>query len=409
MAALVGCGSGKESPAKKDDAAAVAVTPRDAAPADAAVDAGPPRKVFLHGAGRCGECHEKMYDEWERSAHARAASSPLYKAAAAAAKDPMCERCHTPLIADAPKDPIATEGVTCDVCHALRDPKPATTGAGFRLAIDDMVKYGPRCDLKDHYFHRMGCSPEHKEAELCGSCHWWEPAGLPVFTEYKDWRDGPAARSGEPCQSCHMPKTRAALAVGEKVRNGVPDHGLLGSAGDLRKTALALEVVVSDAAGALAVKITLANDGAGHHVPAGLPERRIVITTRILDDAGKVIAQRTKALGRYLGDDAGKEVPFFRATRVLSDTRIPPNGEQSWSESFPAPATAGSVEIDVEHVAASDQMAKELAVTDIERHPMVAGKVPFGAPAAGVHANLPKTVRVAAPKAAMKRMKKGAK
>ncbi len=409
MAALVGCGSAKDSPAKKDDAAAVAVTPRDAAPADAEVDAGPPRKVFLHGAGRCGECHEKMYDEWERSAHARSASSPLYKAAAAVAKDPACERCHTPLLADAPKDPVASEGVTCDVCHALRDPKPATTGAGFHLAIDDMVKYGPRCDLKDHDFHRMGCSPEHKEAELCGSCHWWEPAGLPVYTEYKDWLDGPAARAGEPCQSCHMPKTRAALAVGEKVRNGVPDHGLLGAVGDLRKTALALEIAVSDAPGGLSVTITLANDGAGHHVPAGSPERRIVITTRLLDDTGKVLAKRTKALGRYLGDAAGNEVPFFEATRVLADTRIPPNGKQTWTESFPSLATAGTVEIEVEHLAASAAMAKALSVTDIERHPMVSGTVPLGALDAGVHANLPKTVRVAASKAGLKRPKKGAK
>ena len=45
------------------------------------------RKVFVHGAGRCGECHEKMYDEWETSAHAKAATSPLYKAAVADAKD----------------------------------------------------------------------------------------------------------------------------------------------------------------------------------------------------------------------------------------------------------------------------------------------------------------------------------
>jgi hypothetical protein len=264
--------------------------------------------------------------------------------------------------------------VTCDVCHALRDPKPATTGAGFRR-----------------------------------SCHWWEPAGLPVFTEYKDWLDGPAARAGEPCQSCHMPKTRAALAVGEKVRNGVPDHGLLGTAGDLRKTALALEVQVADAPGALQVKITLANDGAGHHVPAGLPERRIVITTRLLDDAGVLVATRTKALGRYLVDASGKEVPFYNATRVREDTRIPPNGQQTWSESFPSPATAGSVEIEVEHLAASDAMAKALAITDIERHPMIAAKVPFGALAAGVHGNLPKSLRVAAPKAALKRMKKAGK
>ena len=71
---------------------------------------------------------------------------------------------------------------------------------------------------------------EHTEAELCGSCHWWEPKGVPVFTEYADWKAGPAAAKGAPCQSCHMPKERAAIATGSPVRAGVPHHGLLGLA-----------------------------------------------------------------------------------------------------------------------------------------------------------------------------------
>ena len=69
-----------------------------------------------------------MFDEWELSAHARAATSPLYVAAAAAANQTVCARCHTPLVEDAPKDSISTEGVTCDVCHTLREPKPAKSG-----------------------------------------------------------------------------------------------------------------------------------------------------------------------------------------------------------------------------------------------------------------------------------------
>ena len=99
----------------------------------------------------------------------------------------------------------------------------------------------------------MGCSPEHKQAELCGTCHWWEPKGIPVFTEYADWKAGPEAAKGTPCQDCHMPKERAALATGSPVRTGVPHHGLLGIAKDLRTRALGLEVTVKDDAGALAV------------------------------------------------------------------------------------------------------------------------------------------------------------
>src|SRR5690606_1667129 len=121
----------------------------------------------------------------------------------------------------------------------------------------------PRCDLEDHYFHRMGCSPEHTKAELCGTCHWWEPRGIPVLTEYADWKAGPQAAQGMQCQNCHMPEERAQLAEGSPVRTGVPHHGLLGVADDLRQRALGLQVTVSRTDGALAAAITIKNNNAG--------------------------------------------------------------------------------------------------------------------------------------------------
>lgn len=376
----------------------MAVAPRDASVVDAVIDAaGPPRKVFVHGAGRCGECHEKMYDEWERSAHAQAASSDVYKAAVASAKDPSCDGCHAPLARDVPKDGIASEGVTCDVCHTIKQPVAQPTGAGFSLAIDDMVKFGPRCDLKDHYFHRMGCSPEHKQAEICGACHWWEPKGLPVFTEYKDWRDGPAAQADEPCQGCHMPKDKkAVIATGSPARLGVPHHGLLGLASDLRKRALAVEVGVKDEAGRLAVTVALTNATAGHHVPAGLPGRRIVVTARVRDQAGTEVASDTRALGRVLVDDTGAEVVFWRATRVGSDTRIAQGARWQHSFSF-QPSAPGSIEVEVVYRGLSDAIAKQLAITDVETIVLSSVRIPFGAAQEGGRALLPKTVTIKPP------------
>jgi hypothetical protein len=388
----LGCSS-KEAPASKD--VPLPVAPRDAAVAvvraDAPVDApAPPAKVFVHGAGRCGECHEKMYDEWELSAHAKAASSSLYKTAVANAADATCDRCHAPLAASVPRDGIASEGVTCDVCHTLREPKPSVDGASFRLAIDDMVKFGPRCDLKDHYFHRMGCSPEHQQAALCGSCHWWEPKGIPVFTEFVDWRDGPAGKAGKPCQDCHMPKEKAVIATGSPVRTNVPHHGLVGVAGDLRKRALGLEVSARDEGGALHVTVTLRNAGAGHSVPSGLPERRLHVRVRVVDAKGTELASQMKELGRVLLDGSGAEVPFWRATKVGADTRIAAGA--SWSDAFvfgiPGP---GTVEVDVVYRGVSNAVAKLLAVDPVEEHPMVSARVPL--------AKLPKTVTVKPPAA----------
>jgi hypothetical protein len=326
-----------------------------------------------------------MYDEWELSAHAQAATSALYKRTVADAhNDATCDRCHAPL----PTEIVRTEGVTCDVCHTLRDPVPSDDGAKFRLAIDDMVKYGPRCDLKDHYFHRMGCSPEHREAALCGTCHLWRPNGIPVFTEYEDWKAGPAGKAGQPCQDCHMPKERAAIATGSPVRTGVPHHGLLGLAKDLRGRALGLAVTVREDAGKLAVSITVKNTNAGHTVPSGLPEHRLIVRAHLRDAGGADVEVQTRALGRVLVDATGAEVPFWRATQVGSDTRIAPGG--SWQDTLVLPAaSAGAVEVEVIYVAVSDAVAKQLALTEVEQHAMVTAKVPLG--------KLPRTVTVAPP------------
>lgn len=405
MAVTCGCGCGSEPAAQpKKDAPAVAVARGPVAAVVNDAPAGSPRKLFLHGAGRCGECHEKMFDEWEVSAHAHAASSSLYRAAVANAGDATCDRCHAPLAALS-NDGIASEGVTCDVCHTLREPKPAATGGGFRLAVDDMVKYGPRCDLKDHYFHRMGCSPEHTQAALCGSCHWWEPNGIPVFTEFTDWRDGPAAKAGVACQGCHMPKEKAVIATGSPARTGVPHHGLVGVAGDLRRRALGLEVAVRDEGGALHVGVTVKNATAGHAVPAGLPERRLVVTVAIKDAGGAEVAREIRQLGRVLVDGAGAEVPFWRATRVGSDTRIAAGG--AWRDAFVfRPRGAGTVEVDVVYRGVSDAVAKLLAVTEIEEVAMSSARVPFGAAGAAGRAKLPKTVTVTPPPAG-KRSRQG--
>lgn len=304
-----------------------------------------------------------MFDEWETSAHANAVSSATYKAAVASAKDATCEKCHAPLAAVAPREATVSEGVTCDVCHTLREPKPDAAGGTFTLAVDDMVKYGPRCDLKDHYFHRMGCSPEHKTAEICGACHWWERKGIPVFTEYADWKAGP--KHDKPCQDCHMPKDRAALATGSPVRTGVPHHGLLGRANKLRESSLAM-IVSAETPGDINIRLTSVR--AGHPIPAGLPERRIVVRADLRDATGAVVWHGEQALGRKLVDANGNEAPFWSATKVAEDTRIPIDGYQLVS--FHPGMDGASLDVTVVYRELSDAVAKQLAIADVQEHPM---------------------------------------
>jgi hypothetical protein len=167
-----------------------------------------------------------------------------------------------------------------------------------------------------------------------------------------------------------MPAGRAALAVGSPVRAGVPDHGMLGAASDLRRRALALEVSSHDDAAAdrFVVDVTLTNATAGHHVPAGLPERRIAVRATVGEEI------QTRELGRVLVDAAGAEAPFWRAVRVASDTRIAPRA--AWRARFEFHAR-GAVAVEVVERSLSDGVARELGV-EVEEHALVRARAARG-------------------------------
>jgi len=310
-----------------------------------------------------------MLAEWQPSAHARARTSAVYLAMQKQAADPVCDGCHAPL-ATRTSGPAGREGVSCDACHTLRAVTPGHARAEITLATDDMVRYGPLCDAKDHYFHRMGCSPLHTEAELCAACHLWRRplAGggwLPVFTEYADWKDGPYATEGVQCQTCHMPGDEAEVAVGSPPRPAVPHHGFLGRDGGLRKTALTLTVTLSREGGDFVLETLLANVGAGHFVPAGLPERRILLTILALSGDKQATTTMTYKYGRVLTDDAGKEVPFYLATKQGKDSRIPPRGSIKDVVRFPPDAgidRGSEILIRVLERPLSEEMAAALGV-----------------------------------------------
>ena len=316
---------------ERDSGAAEGARPAARSP-ERAPEAAPPRAMAprAYPAVRCAECHEKMFEEWKGSAHATASSSPLYRSMQSQAGDETCQGCHAPLAAHLPPgDLAAAEGVTCEVCHNIKEVAVTPAGAGFELMLDDKVKYGPLCDAKDHYFHRMGCSPLHEEATFCAGCHLHErelPGGgtLPVFTEYEEWRTGPHGEAGMDCQQCHMPGERAEVAAGAGERAGVSHHGLLAVSGDLRARALEARAAVRAAGDRIAVEVAVKNVGAGHFVPTGLPGRRIVVRAAVVSASGEELASAEHRFGRILVDDAGAEVPFYRATRVAADERIPP-------------------------------------------------------------------------------------
>ena len=289
------------------------------------------RSDRTHRAGRCGECHEKMFDEWTASAHAHADDSPVFAAMRKQASEPSCERCHAPLVLlKEPPTFAAREAVSCEVCHRIQSVEVAEPMSHVELLLAHETKLGPRCDPTKPYFHRASCSPLFKKPELCAACHqlFQPPIGggvlLPVHTEYSDFQKTQYAAKGKSCQDCHMPGVRAELAIGERERDGVPDHGFLGDAGKLRGSALTAVASASWKAGWAEVSVSVTNARAGHAIPAGSPGREVLIRVSAHDQNGVELERQERVFGRRLVDADGRAAPFYLASRVGSDTRLMP-------------------------------------------------------------------------------------
>ncbi len=319
-------------------------------------------------------------------AHAQAARSPAYRALAASANDGSCERCHAPLAAALPKgDPVRDEGVTCDVCHTITEARADPAGGAFAMALHDNVKYGPLCRAKDHYFHKMGCSPLQEQALLCAACHLYERRTdggvLPVYTEYAEWAQSEHGQpGGMQCQDCHMPYRRdAEVAVGAGSRARVHFHGFLGREGELRKKALKMKLVVRPDRSKVRVDAVLTNVGAGHSVPTGLPGRQVVLKVEHLDEQGGPVSSQTRAYGRVLVDGAGREVPYFAAVRLEKDDRLVPDVPRRESFVFDAPG-AGRIRASLTWRELSPELAEKAGLPSVREELLAEAVVPFAAP-----------------------------
>ncbi len=356
--------------------------------------------ALVSASGRCGECHGKMESEWKGSAHARAGQTAIYRAMRSRAEPASCDRCHAPLTALIdPSEPAAQEGVTCDVCHTIAAVTAKASGAGFELRAYDNVKYGPLCDAKDHYFHKMGCSTLHTESTFCAGCHLLyvttrRGESLPVFTEYEEWREGPYRSMGVDCQGCHMPEAPAEVAVGSPKRVAVAHHGFLGREGTLRREAIQLRVVVARQEGKLHVEVALHNNGAGHKVPTGMPGKRLVLRVRALDESGSVFSRLEQSYARILVDERNAEAPFYAAARLSLDNRLGPDERRNETFDLEAPF-AGRLQVELIWKEIDDSVAAALGVPLPREQLLREISVAFSAPSARkAKRPLPKVVEV---------------
>jgi len=202
-----------------------------------------------------------------------------------------CNGCHAPLAFLAgdipPKRPAAgtraNEGVSCELCHAVKG-FAGDVPYNFNWIVEPgHVKQGTR-GVGESPFHAIAVNPFLKTAEFCGTCHnEKDPFGQWVKATHLEWKESPQAKAGIVCQDCHMPAGagNSAPEVGGEERPDVRAH-LFHGAHDTGKLSGAVEVRVhareasAKAGEPLVLVATVVNAKAGHSIPSGSAEERVV-------------------------------------------------------------------------------------------------------------------------------------
>ncbi len=202
----------------------------------------------------------------------------------------------------------------------------------------------------------------------------WKAFGLkdrnfiPIQTTYQEWKQWqdqlPAgdANKGKKCQDCHMSWRKEMLPYDNYVVDGnarnmwgnfrspknIRPHHFDGGTETQLKTALTLEMEGKVSDSKLTITVFITNTNGGHWVPTGETMRSVMLLLQATDSNGnplKMISGSTlpnwtgkgniktgnyagrpgAVFAKVLGDDEGNlNVPFWTATRIVSDTRIRP-------------------------------------------------------------------------------------
>ncbi len=189
--------------------------------------------IRMFDSSSCKECHEKIYEQWEKSHHARPligmddmmlltqylkrVDRPDKPADKAIKQDFPCFKCHFPQIkygTDAVAGEIAKAmltgdkatirklNISCLVCH---NEKAVVHGRPEKGVV-----YGSK-DVPDHEGRPVKKSPLLKNSLLCGQCHGLGPVldspDMPVqcATLYGSYMHAYIPSGGtQTCQECHM-------------------------------------------------------------------------------------------------------------------------------------------------------------------------------------------------------------
>jgi len=249
----------------------------------------------------CRSCHNDFYQQWTQAMMSQAYTHhwdeiEYFELAVPHSRvDPDlipaqhgCNGCHAPLAylaGDVPpprpeEGSRANESVSCDVCHTIRGFEGEQPFNYNYVSEPGRTKFGPKPGQE---------SPHHDtqqlefitQTEFCGTCHnERSPHGAWVKATQIEWQEGPYAEEGVRCHHCHMPdaigrsaKMGAEGLVRQHLFHGAHAPGKLAGAVELRMHPDVREVPYD---GVVVFTVQLFNAKAGHKIPTGSVEDRIV-------------------------------------------------------------------------------------------------------------------------------------
>ena len=291
-----------------------------------------------------------------------------------------CEYCHK--VRKVVEDPSTPSGAA-----AILERQAPVRGRSILVfgPYDDVVVPPMAASYNPLYDSGRFCSTCHSHLKRLGPGKTWdrrkiysdeEWAGfgfennsiLPIQTTYQEWKHWQESLPAEDpnkekkCQQCHLSWQKKLLPYENFVVDGnarsmwgtyrspeqIRPHHFEGGTKAQLQNALAMEIEGETQGNELLLKVHISNTNGGHWVPTGEPMRSVMLLveahdsedralklirgSRLPDWAG--IGQLGKGnyaglpgvvFARVLADAAGNlNVPFWRASRIASDTRIRP-------------------------------------------------------------------------------------
>lgn len=303
-----------------------------------------PQPARYETSSSCSLCHEKIYEQFSESMHAKSFENPAFrtvffeKLLPLSQKDKSlsdeaaaCIGCHSPVTFARTKGNISSEnevdpdasGVECDICHTITGFKGESPGGGNYVSMPGQLKLGPFESQSD--WHR-GYSALQTKSEICAICHnRVNRYGLEIITTFSEWQKSSYAQKGIQCQDCHM-NIHGFLTGGKAVyesgraswnsltnspvRAKLYTHRFPGAHSATQvKGALRLDITVEKATfltgNEVEINVMIDNSKSGHKMPTGSAELRLLILDLVVKSNETVIPIPASSIDDGMHDVSG--------------------------------------------------------------------------------------------------------